>query len=1103
MTFELSAADLSTIFNPSKNPEHLQTLGGIEAVVSALKIDVSQGITSSTVDERKRVFGENTLPPVVSKSLGQLMLAALSEKIMIILSISAVVSLGVGLYEDFSPSNTEGMTHWIEGFAILVAVVIVVMAASINDYQKEKQFRKLNAQKDDKVVKAIRGGETKLISVYSILVGEILVLEPGDVIVADGLVLSGLLKSDESSATGESDAIKKSPQGDCLLLSGSKILEGTGRYIVTGVGTNSFFGRIMMAMRTETEETPLQIKLDGVTENIAKLGSATALLMLLCLLIKYFITVTSTTGFGSAPGQQNATMTATAIINILISSITIVVVAVPEGLPLAVTLALAYATTKMLKDRNLVRTISACETMGNATTVCSDKTGTLTQNKMTVVRGVIGCNLHFGKADIKDIPSRVGQVEGVGFRGLDGARLLRLVIENAALNSSAFEGYNEKTGEKGFVGSKTETALLDWIVKMGSDYSQLRADPANRIVHVYPFSSERKSMTTLIMAQDGDHVVYRVFVKGASEIVLKYCSRIAILSQLDDVEPPRIEPLDENHIHDMERLIKSYAQLSLRTICMAYREWSKPEFDSWISGSIRERIREARHEEWKQKIDRQIEENGGVIIPIDDGTIDLEFQDTPLTDEEVLAHPLALAELGGCDLICTSIVGIEDPLRPGVKEAVRDCQRAGVFVRMVTGDNIITAKAIASQCGIYCRGGVIMEGAQFRNLSLEEMDAILPRLQVLARSSPTDKQLLVGRLKHLGETVAVTGDGTNDGPALKMADIGFSMGIAGTEVAKEASSIILMDDNFASIVKALEWGRCVNDAVKKFIMFQLTVNITAVVVSFISSLMDANEGSALTAVQLLWVNLIMDSLAALVYATETPSRDLLDRNPDSKAASLINISMCKMILLQSGFQIAVNLSILLAGPTLFTLPELRNAGGILNSSVLVTDPLYPIISAEKVVLKTILFNTFVFLQIFNLINCCRIDNQLNVFRNFFRNPIAIGIVIFIAIGQALIVQFGAVAFQTTPLSGVQWAACIVIGFISIPLGAIIRLIPNGIFICFRSQEASPKVLPLGLSGYQLERTSVARSNLSLVETHPHLSRTSTTTYNAIRGHKRT
>jgi len=340
---------------------------------------------------------------------------------------------------------------------------------------------------------------------------------------------------------------------------------------------------------------------------------------------------------------------------------------------------------------------------------------------------------------------------------------------------------------------------------------------------------------------------------------------------------------------------------------------------------------------------------------------------------------------------------------------------------MVTGDNIITAKAIATECGIFTAGGVALEGPEFRKMSKADQKAVIPKLQVLARSSPDDKRILVKRLKEMGETVAVTGDGTNDAPALKAADVGFSMNIAGTEVAKEASDIILMDDNFASIVNALMWGRAVNDAVRKFLQFQITVNITAVLLAFISAVSSDKEASVLSAVQLLWVNLIMDTMAALALATDPPSRKILDRKPDPKSAPLISVTMWKMIIGQAIYQLTITLVLYFAGPDIFqygTEEELKEHA-------------------------TLVFNTFVWMQIFNALNNRRLDNRFNIFEGLDKNFFFIGIFLVMIGGQVIIIFFGGwEAFQAQPQHGDQWAVAIVLGAISIPIGVVIRLVPD-------------------------------------------------------------
>ncbi|RCH85954.1 hypothetical protein CU097_006847, partial [Rhizopus azygosporus] len=1051
--FAFTPDQLSALQDP-KNISLLHAYGGLNGVSKGLHANIQRGLSAqSTIDsnitlneiisdqslikqsnlnnetneplrddgkpfyQRRAIFGENVLPAVKGKSLLQLMWMAFNDKTLILLAVAAIVSLAVGLYEDIGQPEYDAQGNkipgvkWVEGVAIIVAIVIVVTVGSVNDFQKEKQFRKLNAKKEDRTVKATRDGKTVFISIYDIQVGDVLHLEPGDIVAADGIFIEGHnVRCDESAATGESDAVRKQTFESCyrlyaeenmsssnlltvpqqntrssvsssssvvekiqidhhknlpdpFIISGSKVLEGVCTYLVTGVGVHSYFGRTMMALRSDNESTPLQEKLNGLAAMIAKLGSAAGILMLVVLLIRYFA--------GWKYGiPHSATTIVSNIMDIFIVVVTIVVVAVPEGLPLAVTLALAYATQRMLKDNNLVRVLAACETMGNATTVCSDKTGTLTQNKMTVVAGTLGSSFRFlqsppaDRVDLYDINTLAQKLP---------TPVIQLVNEAISINSTAFESTDEQ-GNPSFVGNKTETALLQFAKNLGSDNFQ---DVRQRwpVIQLFPFSSERKAMATVVrMKLPSGKIIYRAYVKGASEILAEHCSHILTLNaaKYTDTDDIKTRPLSSEDRKRIDRIIQSYATRSLRTIGIAFRD-----FENWPPYKGHEKV-----------VGEETE------VPYED-----------LIDNK--------------GLVLVGVVGIEDPLRPGVKEAVKACQKAGVFIRMVTGDNVVTAKSIAKQCGIYTPGGIVMEGPIFRNLPTHQMDAILPRLQVLARSSPEDKQILVRRLRELGDIVAVTGDGTNDGPALKLADVGFSMGITGTEVAKEASSIILMDDNFASIVKAIMWGRCVNDSVKKFLEFQITVNITAVILTFISAVASSKQKSVLTAVQLLWVNLIMDTFAALALATDPPTEELLDRPPEARTSPLITFKMWKMIIGQSIFQIIVTVV-------------------LLYSDILHYE-------ADDPILQTIVFNTFVFCQIFNEINCRRIDSHLNIFHNILSNKFFL-FIFFLCVGlQSIIVNFGGAAFQVVRIDGISWAISICVGLISIPIGVVIRLIPDELF----------------------------------------------------------
>ncbi|KAI9932601.1 Calcium-transporting ATPase 10, plasma membrane-type [Aspergillus wentii] len=729
---------------------------------------ISHGQSSTQFCDRIRVFGRNRLPEPRRKGFWRLLWDACNDKIIILLTIAAVISLSLGIYE---AAVGQSKVDWIEGVSICVAVLIVVTVTAGNDWQKERQFGKLNKRKADRDVKAVRSGQPAMVHITDITVGDVLCIEPGDSPPADGILITGHgVKCDESTATGESDQIRKisseevwrrivdgtaTKDLDPFILSGSKVLEGVGTYLVTSVGRFSTHGRIMSSLQTENDPTPLQVKLGRLANWIGGLGTA------------------SVNCFPLSGNNESSAIKGQEFMDILIVAVTVIVVAIP------VTLALAFATTRMVKENNLVRVLRACETMGNATVICSDKTGTLTQNQMTVVAGVFGDNIQFNNMEMAVEDKQCYQTITDTLTYFPAA-LKALAVKAIALNSTAFEEF--KDGARQFVGDKTEVALLEF----ANDHLQMNfaeERPHSRVVHVFPFDSNQKCMGTVYY----DHSIgYRLLVKGAAEIMLR--SSTEIIAQQANQMLTR-KHLDSDTREALTGKIDQYAGLSLRAIAMVYRD-----FPDWPPQAL--------------------EKN----------------EDSELRLDSLMA-----------DMVWIGAVGIHDPLRPEASAAIKICRTAGVQIKMVTGDNIKTASAIASSCGIKTPDGIIMEGPAFRKLPPEAIDTILPKLQVLARSSPDDKRILVDHLKHLGETVAVTGDGTNDGPALKSADVGFSMGISGTEVAKEASSIILLDDNFKSIVTAIAWAIYSN----------------------------SNE-SVLNAVQLLWVNLIMDTFAALAFPDSKP-----------------------------------------------------------------------------------------------------------------------------------------------------------------------------------------------------------------------------------------
>ncbi|KAL6857731.1 plasma membrane calcium [Amphichorda felina] len=1051
--FAFSPGQLSKLFDP-KSLAAFYKLGGLAGLERGLRTDrkaglnVNEGHLSGTVSfdeatrkdvkplahaasdemhvgnagepfqDRLRVFKDNRLPERQGKSLLQLMYITMKDKVLILLSIAAVVSLAVGLYQTFShesgsnqnndkrelitqygfakrvenanedgsgrDKDSEPRVEWVEGVAIMVAIAIVVLVSSLVDWRKERRFAKLNRKKQDRVVKVIRSGKTSEISVYDIMAGDVLHLEPGDLVPADGILIEGFnIKCDESQATGESDLIRKRPADDVyraiethenlkkmdpFIQSGARVTEGIGTYMVTSTGVHSSYGKILMALNDDQDMTPLQHKLNVIAIWIAKIGTAAAFLLFVVLFIKFLVNLPK------QPASVTPAQKGQQFLDIFLVIVTIIVVAVPEGLPLAVTLALAYAMVRMIKDNNLVRHLKACEVMGNATTICSDKTGTLTQNEMRVVSGTIGTGYQFGGRRSESPETETGAnttpmddanaKSAEGCVSMLGPSVKELLLKSIALNSTAFEG--EENGQMKFIGSKTETALLLFAkdhLKMGPVEEEREK---SKTIQLVPFDSARKAMAIVVQLPNNRA---RLYVKGASEIILAKCSSIL----RNPAEDTAIASMTKEDRSTISGLIDRYANRSLRTIGIAYRDF----------------------ESWPPEDTRRVEGNSNEV------------------DVESLFE----------DLSFIGMVGIQDPLRPGVPESVALCQKAGVTVRMVTGDNKLTAQAIAKECGILQPDGIVLEGPEFRNMSRLQQEEIIPRLQVLARSSPEDKRILVKRLKDKDEIVAVTGDGTNDAPALTTADVGFSMGQSGTEVAKEASSIILMDDNFVSIVQALKWGRAVNDAVKRFLQFQLTVNITAVVLTFITAVSSDSEESVLTAVQLLWVNLIMDTLAALALATDPPQHSILERKPEPRKNFIITPTMWKMIIGQAIYQLAITLALYYGGPH-----------GIL--------PLGRQPSKDEI--STLVFNTFVWMQIFNQWNNRRLDNHFNIFEGLLQNPYFIGISALMSGGQVLIIFVGGAAFSIAKekQSGGLWAIALVLGVLSILVGALIRLIPD-------------------------------------------------------------
>uniref|UniRef100_A0A8B9ZY39 Calcium-transporting ATPase n=1 Tax=Anas zonorhyncha TaxID=75864 RepID=A0A8B9ZY39_9AVES len=1010
-----------------------ETYGETEGLCRHLKTSPTEGLagTAADLEKRKLIFGKNFIPPKKPKTFLQLVWEALQDVTLIILEIAAIISLGLSFYQPPGEGNEgcgtatggaedegEAEAGWIEGAAILLSVICVVLVTAFNDWSKEKQFRGLQSRiEQEQKFTVVRGGQVIQIPVAEIVVGDIAQVKYGDLLPADGIFIQGNdLKIDESSLTGESDQVRKSVDKDPMLLSGTHVMEGSGRMLVTAVGVNSQTGIIFTLLgaggeeeekkdkkatdgaaganatdnanaslvngtsRTPTkqqdgaaamemqplksaeggegddkdkkksnmhkkEKSVLQGKLTKLAVQIGKAGLVMSAITVI-ILVLYFAIDT----FVVKKKQWLPECTPVYVqyfVKFFIIGVTVLVVAVPEGLPLAVTISLAYSVKKMMKDNNLVRHLDACETMGNATAICSDKTGTLTTNRMTVVQAYVG-DVHY-----KEIPDP----DSVP------AKTLELLVNAIAINSAYTTKILPPEKEGGLprqVGNKTECGLLGFVLDLKQDYEPVRnLIPEEKLYKVYTFNSVRKSMSTVIKMPDGS---FRMYIQRIS------CSG----------EPRVFRPRDRDEM--VKKVIEPMACDGLRTICVAFRDFNSSPEPDWDN------------------------------------------------ENDILS-----------DLTCICVVGIEDPVRPEVPEAIRKCQRAGITVRMVTGDNINTARAIAIKCGIIHPGEdfLCLEGKEFnrriRNekgeIEQERIDKIWPKLRVLARSSPTDKHTLVKGIidstqVEQRQVVAVTGDGTNDGPALKKADVGFAMGIAGTDVAKEASDIILTDDNFSSIVKAVMWGRNVYDSISKFLQFQLTVNIVAVIVAFTGACI--TQDSPLKAVQMLWVNLIMDTFASLALATEPPTEALLLRKPYGRNKPLISRTMMKNILGHAVYQLTLIFTLLFVGEKMFKIDSGRNA------------PLHSPPSEHY----TIIFNTFVMMQLFNEINARKIHGERNVFDGIFRNPIFCTIVLGTFAIQIVIVQFGGKPFSCSPLQLDQWMWCVFIGLGELVWGQVIATIPT-------------------------------------------------------------
>lgn len=870
------------------------------------------GLTDAEVLESRKKYGVNILTPPEKEPLWKQFLEKFTDPLIIILMIAGVLSIGISFYEYFGLN--EGFTVFFEPIGIFVAILLATGLAFYFELKADKEFAILNQVNDDELVEVIRNGNATQIPKKDVVVGDIVIINTGAEVPADGELLECVsLNVDESTLTGEPMCHKSVDEKDFdpdatyptnHVLKGTKVMEGHGIFRVTAVGDKTENGKVFVAAQIDDSvKTPLNEQLDGLSDLITKLSYGFAVLVVVGRLLIYFLGDNS---------MEWAHITAY-VLQTLMIAVTLIVVAVPEGLPMAVTLSLAYSMRRMLKTNNLVRKMHACETMGATTVICTDKTGTLTQNQMSVEET---------------------QFYGLANQALGTDETSRLIKEGIALNSTA--SLDLSNPDKPVVlGNPTEGALLLWLKNNGIDYRNLK-DNAN-IVEELPFSTERKYMATVVeSAQLGGKKI--LYVKGAPEIIRSLCKQI-----------------DKNvNIADIDKQLTDYQNRAMRTLGFAYQV--------------------------------------------------LNDSDMAIADGKVIAENLTFM----------GIIAIADPVRKDVPAAVQKCMAAGINVKIVTGDTPGTAKEIGRQIGLWTKkdsDSAIITGAEFEKLSDDELDKKVLELKIIARARPMDKKRLVESLQRNNQVVAVTGDGTNDAPALKAAHVGLSMG-DGTSVAKEASDITIIDNSFSSICRAVMWGRSLYQNIQRFLLFQLTVNVAACFIVLVGAFMGTE--SPLTVTQMLWVNLIMDTFGAMALASLPPSQSVMKDKPRDRKAFILTKPMMKDILGVGGFFFLLLVVFLY----IFQHTEITQMTDLLHCKLGEANGLSPYE-------QTLLFSIFVWTHLWYMFNTRSFETgksffQLKMSKEFFT------IVAIIFIGQVVIVEGLYDFFNCTPMKLMDWVIIVVL-----------------------------------------------------------------------------
>lgn len=899
-----------------------------------------KGLTDTQVLENHQKYGNNQLTKKEGEPLWKQFLEKFTDPIIIILLVALLFSFGASSYEYFV--NHHGFHTFLEPCGILFAILLATGVAFYFEQRANKQFELLNQVNDEVYYKVIRNERVTQVLKNDIVVGDTIILETGEEVPADGDLLEAIsLQVNESTLTGE-PVVEKTIESNKFdqeatypsnhICRGTSIVDGHCIYEVTKVGDATEYGKVFEGVQIDnTVKTPLNEQLDKLASIITKVSYAIAVLVVIGHLLLYFKGLHTSFDWIAFGGY---------LLNTIMIAITVIVVAVPEGLPMSVTLSLAYSMRSMMKTNNLVRRMHACETMGATTVICTDKTGTLTQNQMTVYEPFF--------PDFKGFDDNFGQ----------------LLAEAMAVNSTAYLDFSSNTTEVKVLGNPTEGALLLWLGKQDVNYLPLREKA--EIISQLTFSTERKYMATFVKhPKTGKGVLY---VKGAPEIVMNFCQTAGKLNAALTREA-------------FEEKLLQYQNQAMRTIGFAYKELEA---------------------------------------------------DTPVFENGKLA-------VNGLHFM--GITAISDPVRADVPEAIRECLHAGIQIKIVTGDTSATAKEIARQISLWddtCTDERNMiTGTEFAAMPDEELKERLADIRVVSRARPLDKARLVNLLQQRGEVVAVTGDGTNDAPALKAAQVGLSMG-DGTAVAKEASDITILDNSFSSIGKAVMWGRSLHLNIQRFILFQMTINVAACIIVLIGAFLGVQ--SPLTVTQMLWVNLIMDTFAALALASLPPSKSVMNDKPRAKGANIISRTMVKGIFGVGGFFVLLLFGLL----QYFKNEDITSLAGFSITDYFSHFFHFGAAQGELSAYElSLFFSIFVMLQFWNMFNAKAYRTGKSTFYNLSECQGFILIAMAIIIGQIFITTFGGEMFDVTPLQLDDWL--IIIGGTSFVLwvGEIARLFRRG------------------------------------------------------------